>query len=155
MGENIVLITETSEKTQSGNNRMKELFGYHYIISGGEAKLLWRINDFVKDCPVDITLSYLPKSISITDLDKNGIAESSFLYKTSCKGDVSADDLKLIMHEGETKYAIRGVMKLIVGGETYEKGIMNVDPSFDKAPKEFLDYAKSRWNKFHTEKIGN
>jgi hypothetical protein len=155
MGENIVLITETSEKTQSGDNRMKELFGYHYILNGGDAKLLWRINDFVKDCPVDITLSYMTNSFSITDLDKNGIAESSFLYKSSCKGDVSADDMKLIMHEGEIKFAIRGIMKLIVNGETYEKGTMNIDPSFDKAPKEFLDYAKSRWEKHQTEKIGN
>ena len=154
-GENILLITETSEKTQSGDSRMKELFGYHYIINGGDAKLLWKINDFIKDCPLDITLSYLPKSISITDLDKNGIAESSFLYKMSCKGDVSPDDLKLIMHEAETKFAIRGIMKLIINRETIEKGETNIDPVFDKAPKEFLDYAKSQWNKYQTEKIGN
>jgi hypothetical protein len=63
--------------------------------------------------------------------------------------------MKLIMHEGEIKFAIRGIMKLIVNGETYEKGTMNIDPSFDKAPKEFLDYAKSRWEKHQTEKIGN
>jgi len=72
----------------------------------------------------------------------------------SCKGDVSEDDMKLMMHEGETKYAIRGSMKLKMGGETYG-GKMNVDASFDKAPKEFLDYAKEQWNKFQTEKIGN
>jgi len=154
-GENILIITETEEKKQTGDNRMKELFGYHFIINGSETKQLWKINDFIKDCPVDITLLYMPKSISITDLDKNGIAESTFLYKMSCKGDVSADDMKLIMHEGKTKYAIRGLMKLVMNGENLEKGNMNVDDAFDKAPKEFLDYAKSQWDKYQTEKIGN
>lgn len=153
-GENYIIVTETAEKNQNVDNRMKELFGYHYIVNGDDLKLLWKINDFIKDCPVDITLQYMPKSMSITDLDKNGIAETTFLYRMSCKGDVSEDDMKLMMHEGETKYAIRGSMKLKMGGETYG-GKMNVDASFDKAPKEFLNYAKEQWNKFQTEKIGN
>lgn len=153
-GENYIIITETPEKNQNADERMKELFGYHYIVNVDDLKQLWKINDFIKDCPVDITLQYMPKSLSITDLDKNGIAETTFLYRMSCKGDVSEDDMKLMMHEGETKYAIRGSMKLKMGGKTYG-GKMNVDASFDKAPKEFLDYAKEQWNKFQTEKIGN
>ena len=154
-GSNILLITETEMKNQSTDNRMKELFAYHYIINADKVKQLWKTNDFIKDCPVDVTLEYLPKSVSVTDLDKNGIAENTFLYKMSCKGDVSPDDMKLIMHEGETKYAIRGIMKLIVNGETWEKGKMDIDASFDKAPKEFVDYAKTQWDKYQTEKVGN
>lgn len=151
-GENYIVITETEEKNQTEDNRMKELFGYQYVISVDNIKQLWKISDFIKDCPVDITLNYMSKSLSVTDLDKNGIAETTFLYRMSCKGDVSEDDMKLMMHEGETKYAIRGSMKLKMQGETYG-GKMNVDASFDKAPKEFLDYAKEQWNKFQTEKI--
>jgi hypothetical protein len=154
-GENILIITETTEKSAADGNRAKELYGYHYTINGGSTKLLWKINDFIKECPVDITLEYMPKSISITDLDKNGIAESTFLYRMSCKGDVSADDMKLLMHEGETKYAVRGTMNLIVNGENIQKGTMNPDASFDKAPKSFSDYAKTEWSKYQTEKIGN
>jgi hypothetical protein len=116
---------------------------------------LWKTNDFVKECPVDVTLEYMPKSISITDLNKNGIAESIFIYRMSCKGDVSADDMKLLMHEGDTKYAIRGTMNLFINGEESEKGSMTVDASFDKAPKEFLEFAKAEWKKFQTEKVGN
>lgn len=153
-GENYIIITETAEKKQKEDNRMKELFAYHYTVNNGAAKQLWKINDFIKDCPLDITLEYMPKSISVTDLDKNGTAETTFLYRMSCKGDVSEDDMKLIMHEGDIKYAIRGSMKLKMQGETYG-GKMNVDPSFDRAPKEFLDYSREQWNKFQTEKIGN
>lgn len=153
-GQNIFLVTETEIKNQDTDNRMKELFGYQYIVNGDNANGLWKINDFIKDCPVDVTLSYMPKSISVTDLDKNGIAETTFLYRMSCKGDVSEDDMKLIMHEGENKYAIRGTMKLEMEGKAYG-GTTNIDPSFDKAPKEFLEYAKELWSKFRTEKLGN
>lgn len=153
-GENILIITETPVKGTPGDSRMKELFGYHYKISGGETKLLWKINDFVKDCPVDLTLKYVDESLSITDLDNNGIAESIFLYRMSCKGDVSPDDMKLLMHENETKYAIRGNMKLTIKGEGTYGGEMKVDPAFNNAPKEFLDYAKERWNKNNEETMG-
>ena len=116
---------------------------------------MWKINDFVKDCPVDLTLEYIDRSLVITDLDKNGIGESSFLYKMSCKGDVSSDDMKLIMHEDKNKYAIRGSMDLKMNGQELEKGSMKTDPSFDKAPPEFLEYARKQWNIFKTENVGN
>ncbi len=154
LGANVLFVTETDLQAK-GDNHSKELYAHHYTITDKENKLVWKINDFIKDCPVDVTLQYMPKSISITDLNKNGIAESIFLYKMSCRGDVSSDDLKLMMHEGETKYAIRGVMTLVYNGETQQKGSMTVDASFDKAPEEFLAYAKEQWNKFQTEKIGN
>jgi hypothetical protein len=153
-GRNLLIITETEEVKQKEDFRMKELFAYQFIVNGEETRLLWRLNDLVKDCPVDITLNFIPKSLTITDLDNNGIAENTLIYKMSCKGDVSPDDMKLIMHEAETKYAIRGMMLL----ETPEGKFgndMKVDPSFDKAPKEFLPYAKDEWEKFKTEKLGN
>ncbi len=153
-GNNLLIITETEEVKQKEDFRMKELFAYQFIVNGEETKLLWRLNDLIKDCPLDITLSFIPKSLTITDLDNNGIAENTLIYKMSCKGDVSPDDMKLIMHEAETKYAIRGMMLL----ETPEGKFgndMKVDPSFDSAPKEFLPYAKEEWEKFKTEKLGN
>jgi hypothetical protein len=62
--------------------------------------------------------------------------------------------MKLIMHEGVTKYAIRGTMLLETPQGSYGDE-MKVDASFDGAPKEFLPYAKDEWNKFKTEKLGN
>jgi len=153
-GLNILIINETPEKTQSGDERMKELFAYQYIIDGENSKQLWKVNDFIKECPLDISLSYMPKSLTITDLDNNGIAENTFMYRMACKGDVSPDDMKLIMHEAGSKYAIRGSMLLELAGEKYG-GEMKIDASFDKAPKEFLDHAKAEWTKFKTEKVGN
>lgn len=154
LGSNILFISETKENSNE-DTRSKELFGYHYIADNSGNIQLWKINDFIKDCPVDLTLEYIDRSLVITDLDKNGIGESTFLYKMSCKGDVSADDMKLIMHEDKNKYAIRGSMDLKMNGQELEKESMKADPSFEKAPPEFLEYAKKQWNIFKTENVGN
>ncbi len=148
-GQNVLIVCETDEKTK-GDNRSKELFAYQYILNGDDAKQLWKVNDFIKDCPVDLMLSLIPKSITVTDINKDGIAENTFLYRMSCKGDVSPDDMKLIMHEGKTKYAIRGSMIMEMDGMKYG-GEMKPDPSFDKAPSGFFAYAQEQWKKFETE----
>lgn len=151
-GQNVLIVCETDEKT-SGDYRSKELFAYQYILNGDDAKQLWKVNDFIKDCPVDVMLSLIPKSITVTDINKDGIAENTFLYRMSCKGDVSPDDMKLIMHEGENKYAIRGSMLMIMDGKKYG-GDMKPDPAFDKGPAGFFAYAREEWKKFETEKVG-
>lgn len=157
-GENIIILTLTKEhgsgkKGYEGEEtRNKELYGYQYVNKSGTWSQLWKINDFINDCPVDLTLEFIEGSLSITDLNNDGIGESTFLYKMACRGDVSPCDLKLIMHEGDVKYAIRGTMKLFVDNKWYG-GDYKVDKSFDGAPSGFLDYAKEQWSKFKTEKL--
>lgn len=138
-GDNLVIITEVNG---SANN---ELYGYHFIMDGNSGEELWKIQDFVKDCEFDIRLDYVPESLSITDLDDDGIGESTFLYNMSCKSDVSPDDLKLMMHENENKYALRGytyISSVDAGGD------YKVDASFNNAPASFLQYAKEQWSKY-------
>ena len=153
-GGNFILISETEQQSGNDGSASKNLYGYHFI-SGKESLMLWKINDYIRQCEVDVTLEYIENSLAITDLDNNGTGESTFLYKLSCKGDVSPDDMKLIMHEGEKKYAIRGTMDLDVTGYGLEKGFMKADDSFNSAPSVFKDYAIQRWNKFKLERIGN
>ena len=145
-GENLIIISETKvneKEGQNGTELSKELYGYHFIMDGSDGEELWKIQDFVKDCEFDLTLSYIPESLTVTDLDNNGIAESTFMYNLSCKSDVSPDDLKLMMHEGKNKYALRGYTLLTGIGGDYK-----VDKAFDDAPESFLDYAKKQWEKF-------
>lgn len=159
-GENLLIITETdiqNTKDKEGNEAIsKELFAYNYVIKGNENTLLWQINDFVKDCPLDLALNYNQNSLTVTDLNENGVGETTFLYRMSCKGDVSPDDLKLMMHEGKDKYALRGTteLKYKVDGKTNKDGgDYKADAAFDKAPKGFLDYAKKQWDKFKTQEL--
>jgi hypothetical protein len=159
-GENLLIITETeiqNGKDKEGNDVIsKEIFGYNYILQSDGSSTLWQINDFVKECEFDLFLNYHANSLTITDLNDNGIAESTFLYRMSCKSDVSPDELKLMMHEGKDKYALRGEnqIKFKTDGKTVTQGgDYKVDASFDKAPKGFLDYAREQWSKFKTQEL--
>ncbi len=156
-GENILILTKTKIKEKKvkqpdfGDNvRECELYGYHYVSSGGSYSLLWKINDLINDCVFDLTLDFIPGSLSITDLNDDGIAESTFLYKMACRSDVSPSVLKLLMHENDSKYALRGNMFIKVEGFT-DGGNYKIDKAFDNAPEGFLEFAKSQWNEFKLE----
>ncbi|GEM_PF-245636 len=158
-GENIILLTKTEpERVKAKQPDFEdyvwesELFAYQFVKSNDTYTQLWKINDFIKDCPFDLTLDFIPNSLSITDLDKNGIAESTLLYKMACRSDVSPSDLKLIMHEGENKYALRGTM--LVNEQGFKSGgDYKIDKSFESAPSSFLEYAKKQWNEYKREKF--
>ncbi len=156
-GENILILTKTNIKKKKSKQpdfddyiQECELYGYHYVSSGGSFSLLWKISDFINDCPLDLTLDFIPNSLTITDINENGIAESTFLYKMACRGDVSPSELKLMMHENDNKYAIRGNMD-IKADMINEKGSYKVDKSFNNAPEGFLNYAKEQWKEFKLE----
>ena len=84
-----------------------DLYGQHFLRGvDGKWTALWQVHDFVHACEVDSTAEFFG-DIEVTDLDTDGIAETSFAYLVSCKGDISPHTLKLLMHEGKTKYAIR------------------------------------------------
>jgi hypothetical protein len=154
-GDNIVITTETGyhinkkfEHDSDGSDA--ELFAYHYIISGNEAKQTWKVYDFISDCPVDIVASFVKNTFQVTDLNQNGIAETWLMYKTVCHGDVSPCNMKIIMYEGNQKYAIRGESKVAVGIDDHGKkqfigGEYKLDDKFKKASKVFQEFAQKLW----------
>ena len=165
-GENLLLLCETGsfkspvppnskENPYQEWGRAADLHSYHYVKDQGRYKLLWDLFDSVKICALDLDAAFLPNSLTITDLDGNGIAESTFLYKLGCRSDVSPVQLKLIMHEGKVKYAIRGqTMVPTTAPEEKIGGQKTIDPAFQRAPKAFLDHALQQWHTFVVEKFG-
>ncbi|KQO32712.1 hypothetical protein ASF10_21240 [Flavobacterium sp. Leaf82] len=157
LGDNIVITTETGIYTskkfkhEAEDSSDAELFAYHYIISNNEVKQTWKVYDYISDCPVDIVASFVKNTFKVTDLDNNGIAEVWLMYKTVCHGDVSPSNMKIIMYEGNNKYAMRGENKVQVGSDENDKksfigGKFKMDENFKKAPKTFKDYAENLWN---------
>ena len=156
-GENIVITTETgiyeSKKFKHENDGGDaEIFAYHFIVENNNAKQTWKVYDYISDCPVDIVAEYIDDTFKITDLDNNGVAEIWLMYKTVCHGDVSPSDMKIIMYEGQQKFAIRGENKVMHGidddgNEMYIGGEYKIDKAFSDGPKVFLDFAKKLWNK--------
>ena len=163
-GINLILITETKEKNKKLSEAerdkgmyigeslaSKELYGYQFLINNESSEEVWKIQDFEKNCDADMTLEFIKKSLSITDLNNNGIAESTFLYRQGCMSDVSPLGYKLMMHEGKEKFAILGTQKVVYEGVEPYGGETNIDKSFDNAPEGFLEYAKKEWKKFQKQ----
>lgn len=90
------------------DGRGAQLLVRQYVRKQGAYTELWRLQDSVSDCPVDLILGPASNSTTVTDLDRNGQSETTVVYALGCRGDVSPDDLKLVMHEGAAKYALRG-----------------------------------------------
>ncbi len=152
LGDNIVIMTETgiykSKKFKHENDGGDaELFAYHFIVKGDTAIQTWRIYDFISDCPVDIEAKFIKNSFQVTDLNLDGVSEIWILYKTICHGDVSPCDMKIIMYQGQQKYAIRGQNNVKVSENESYGGGYKFDKAFADGPKEFLEFAKKLWDK--------
>jgi hypothetical protein len=152
-----------------------ELHAFHFIKDDSTYKLLWKISDAVKGCPFDITANFI-KPLQVTDLDKDGTAETTIQYKFACRSEASPAQMKLIMHKDSTKYALRGTMWLNYSGEMkftvteknvnletwkdyrgtddeWEKryGRYESEKDFIQAPPSFLSFARRQWLKYVKE----
>jgi hypothetical protein len=157
LDDNIVILTETgiyqSKKFKHEcDGGDAELFAYHYIVKGDSAFQTWRVYDFISDCPVDIEAKFIKNSFQVTELNKDGVSEIWIMYKTACHGDVSPCDMKIIMYQGQQKFAIRGQNRVFGGTDdrgkkSYIGGDYKYDKAFADGPKEFLEFAKKLWDK--------
>jgi hypothetical protein len=147
-----------------------ELHAFHFVKKDSVYKLLWKISDAEKNCPFDLTVSFIEGTTKITDLDNDGIAETSLQYKLACRSDASPAFMKLIMHEDSVKFALRGSMWLDTGEQNkyrvteksvnletwkeytgtedeWEKlfGRYQTEKEFSQAPPSFLTFARRQW----------
>ncbi len=153
LGENLLVATQAGAMPSRGPGCGAgtdpcfdaEVYAYHDLVRPGGQERLWTLTDFERNCPFDLYAGFLPDSLTITDLDGDGLAESTLLYQLSCRSDVSPARLKLILHEGKTKYAIRGTTRTDgVGGEkTVDSALEQIAP--------FRRFARERWNRFVRE----
>ncbi|MGC4041834.1 MAG: hypothetical protein QM710_13895 [Flavobacterium sp.] len=164
LGDNIVILTETgiyqNEKFKHENDGGDaELFAYHFIVKEGSASLAWRVYDYISDCPVDIEAQFINGTFQVTDINNDGIGEIWMMYRTVCHGDVSPSNMKIIMYQGQQKFALRGYSKVVIGIDKkgikhYEGGDYKHDQAFAEGPKEFLAFAKKLWKENIMQKWG-
>jgi hypothetical protein len=154
-GNNIVVLT-TSDKTQSKNApdeayKDGDLYVYHFLASGDSIKQTWKVYDYIKECPLDMSLYFVDKTFAVTDLNKDGKGEVWTMYKVSCQGDVSPIPMKIIMYHDNKKFAARGTTKVQLSENDYEGGEFVFDEAFKNAPEEFRQYAEKLWNQHKVE----
>lgn len=150
-GEHIIITSETgiyqnTKFKHENDGQDAELFAYHFVKKQDSLKLIWKVYDFIKDCPVDIEASFIKNTLQVTDLNKNGMAEIWLMYKTVCHGDVSPSDLKIIMYEGNQKHAMRGQTKVKISEKEYVGGTYKFDKVFENSSDAFKNFAKKLWN---------
>lgn len=131
-------------------------------------KELWRLRDFVADCPLALTLGPRPGSVAITDLDHDGRTETTLVYRLACRSGGASAGLKLILRAGAAKYALRGATvgasaagpanpccgdKLPAArrrvGDT--GGYYQNEAGFRGAPPAFLRFARQHWQQCSLE----
>ncbi len=159
LGENIVITTETGETINkkwapSESYRDAALYAYHYIVGQDSTYLTWKVYDFIKECPVDIEANFLKNTFQVTDLNNDQIAEVWLMYKTICHGDVSPSDMKIIMYQGQKKYAMRGQNKVQVSEKEFYGGDYKFDNAFTDGEKVFKEFAIKLWDKNIMQKWG-
>ena len=150
-GVHYVLTTETGEyySKDKENNEFKnaELFAYHYISDGDSLKLVWKIYDHNKNCEFDIFTKFINNAFKVTDLDKNGIAEVWVMYENQCTSDVSPAPTKIIMYEGNKKYAFRGENRVKVSDKDFIGGQFTLDENFKTSNPLFRQFGINLWEK--------
>jgi len=162
-GSNLIILTETDIESRPDpadkdfTLRSKELYARRYVYDRDreELKSAWQVTDFVRDCPLyDISVSFIGDAFRITDLNGDGLSEIWMVYTLACRGDTSPKTMKIIMYEGDRKYALRGETRSLVADfgdpakNEYAGGDYVPDAAFNAAPPAFLSFAKELWEKY-------
>jgi hypothetical protein len=153
-GENIVILTESGVywKDIYDATRSAKLYAYHFLLNRDSTwEEAWKMNDMVDDCSWDVHCEFFEKSLNITDLDGDGLAEVSFAYALGCKGDGQPGEKKLVFFEGIDRYSLKGTTYY---SENKKKADKVTETKFDDAPEAFVDYASEQWHKFGNTKSG-
>lgn len=125
-----------------------ELFAYRFIKTEKGYQKQWRIFDYLdQQSGGDFHINFINRSLSVTDLDQDQVAEISLAYDYACRYDVSPATMKIITYEGDQKYAVRGAT---VYGNIGQKDNYKADNALDEYPalKTFLT---QKWNAFADE----
>jgi len=176
-GKNLLILStqgpyqEKIPRETYGPEESKFLYGAQYVLKGDHAQLLWDIKDFELHCAFDLSVSFLEKGFRVTDLDQNGISETTLAYKLACRSDVTPARMKVLMHEGGIKYGLRGQMCLFSPpheGFQFDESRLSEEEKttltyrvsegryantrdFDDAPAAFLPFAQSLWKELVVE----
>ena len=104
----------------------------------------WEIKDWV-DCEgLDIAGDFDVGLTAISDLDSNGIMETTIAYKLVCAGGVEPKTTKVVMRQGKMKYAVRGESMVKIGENSSYGGTYSADPILDEKP-EFRRFLVEKW----------
>lgn len=157
-GDNLLVTSLTEPYVDKGTNefgeegKSAELHAVLYSKKEGDYTQTWSIEEKEKSCPFDITCDFIKDAISVTDLDADGTAEVTLLYRLACRSDVSPAEMKLVVYEGLNKYTLKGLTWYGSPEDKFEVTEANADletlPGYKKTEEEFM----KTWGRYVSEK---
>ncbi|OJJ23759.1 hypothetical protein BKI52_05260 [marine bacterium AO1-C] len=166
-GEQWLILTETGEieekkgKTDTSGHMVEppstraEAHAYFWV-KKHDSYVAYRKDQWVEKCgPLDVFASFHKNGFTITDLDKNGLAEITLTYVHYCRSDVSPYDLTLRLIEREKLYEMHGTAELKMGvdKDAFVIKATRKDGNFTKAPAAFKTHIDQIWEKVKVEKL--
>ncbi|ASS49205.1 MAG: hypothetical protein A3D31_04250 [Candidatus Fluviicola riflensis] len=156
-GHNILLLTQTgmfpvSEKNEAGEYEKvgdrAEINAYLFARSDEKSnyKSIWKVADFQGCYDFDLYAGFTKKSLSITDVNADGMAEVSFQYTLSCRSDVSPADRKLYCFNSNEKFIFMGITTL--------EGMSTDEPTIEaktEMPSSVKELMQQKWLKFEED----
>ena len=126
-GIHVAITTEDQTSTLADDDESVytgHLHAFCYLKSANGVQLSWQLTDAAGPYGADVDASFRAGSLAVTDLDHNGIDEVWLIYRVSCGGYQKPSPMKVIMHEGDKKFAMRGTtkLKLLVTPVQYKGG---------------------------------
>jgi hypothetical protein len=153
-GENIIILTESDMywKDIYDATRSAKLYAYHFLKNRDSTwEEQWKMNDIVDDCAWDLRWEFFEQSLTITDLDSDGLAEVGFAYALGCNGDPHSDEKKMIFFEGIDRYSLKGTTSYF--DKKKKAGPDKItEKKLADAPDAFVEYATQQWKKFGVTK---
>lgn len=150
-GQHLLLTSEDDQGDADNRLTGVLLYAYCYHLAGGKWTHSWQMQDFVTGCDFDVAGEFISGGFAVTDLNDDGRAEVWLLYRLACRSDVSPSDMKIIMHEGAAKYAMRGGTRVKVNGTDYSGGDYKFDAAFQHGPEAFRKHAQQLWARYRNE----
>jgi hypothetical protein len=133
-GENILIVARKGpiKFKDKGMYYWRAIFTINrYIRQENGYKLYTSFSDsLIEGADIPTWLALLPNSSCVTDLDSNGIAETTHLFCHKFSSDVQPPDMKLVFNDGKKNYILLGQMFFMEGS------IVNLD-TFDLDKYEY------------------
>ena len=156
LGENILIQSVTGHFTWKDYDKdstdymiqdKSELYAYLFQKKKNETTFsrAWKIYDYTECFGVDWFTGFIPKATTVTDLNNDGVSEICLPYVSICRGGMDPGTMKIIMYEGNTKFALRGSTMLMCGSEHPYGGEFTPSENL-KENKTFMDFLTKRWN---------
>lgn len=139
LGAHILVLTRLGQVFPDGTEKVS-IHASQFQFSGGTWKQEWIINDNLSCKDLDLEVDFIYELTTISDIDTNGMAESTVVYHLSCQGGIEPKPTKAILKQGIAKYAVRGESLIQIKGTAPYGGTFTADSTLDAKPaiKRFL-----------------